>query len=136
MRVLLDTDVVLDLLLDREPFAADAVAIWQAGEKHQVDLYVSAITPINVFYVARKLKGEETAKLLVASLLATCRICTVDQSLLLAALASTIRDFEDAVQAVAASVQQLDAIVTRNLRDYTDSPVPVLSPSDLLHNIR
>lgn len=136
MRVLLDTDVVLDLLLDREPFSVDAAAIWQAGEDRQVQLYVSAITPINVFYVARKLKGQETAKLLVTSLLMACRICTVDQSLLLAALASPIRDYEDAVQAAAAGSQQLDAIVTRNLRDYVDSSTPAFSPSDLLRNIR
>ena len=57
MRVLLDTNVVLDFLLDREPFADAAAALWEAGRNGQIENYVSALTPVNVFYIARKLKG-------------------------------------------------------------------------------
>jgi len=64
-RVLLDTNVVLDFLLDRAPFADEAAALWQANDDGRIEAYVSAITPVNVFYVARKLKGIETARQLV-----------------------------------------------------------------------
>ena len=72
IRVLLDTNVVLDFLLDREPFAEAAAAVWEANRKGRIETYVSAITPVNVFYVARKLKGIETARQLVESLLVAC----------------------------------------------------------------
>ena len=135
IRVLLDTDIVLDFLLDRQPFAAAAKSIWLAGEQVRADLYVAAITPINVFYIARKLKDEGTARLLVSSLLRACRICTFDQTLLLAALASPIRDYEDAAQATAAEFYQPDAVVTRNVQDYSVSPVQVLSPVELVSQL-
>ena len=56
-RVLLDTNVVLDFLLDRAPFADAAAALWQANDDGRIDAYVLVITPVNVFYIARKLKG-------------------------------------------------------------------------------
>ena len=74
MRVLIDTNVVLDHLLDRQPFAIDATALWEANARGQCESYVSAITPVNIFYIARKLKDANTARLIVASLLAACRL--------------------------------------------------------------
>lgn len=130
--VLLDTDVVLDFLLDRQPFAAAARSIWQAGAQGRADLYIAAITPINVFYIVQKAKGEGTARLLVSDLLQACRVCTCDHTLLLAALASSMRDFEDATQVAAAEFYQLDTIVTRNVQDYTESTVSVLSPGEFV----
>ncbi len=65
MRVLLDTNVVLDFLLDRPPFAEAAAYLWQANEEGRIEAYVSVITPVNVFYIARKLKGAPVAKQLV-----------------------------------------------------------------------
>jgi predicted nucleic acid-binding protein len=118
MRILLDTDVVLDYLLDRAPFAAAASVIWQAGEQGRLEIFVAAITPINVFYIARKLKGETVARSLVASLVTTSRTCTLDQTILTSALSSPMRDYEDAVQATSAGAYQLDGIVTRNFADY------------------
>lgn len=135
MRILLDTDVVLDYLLDREPFAAASGAIWQAGEQGQLEIYVAAITPINVFYIARKLKGEAVARGLVASLVTTARMCTLDQAILTAALSSSMPDYEDAVQATTANTYQLDGIVTRNFQDYVGSPVPVMSPADMVSRL-
>ena len=57
MRVLLDTNIVLDLILDRQPFAEAAASIWELNYQGKIEAYVSAITPINVFYVTRKMKG-------------------------------------------------------------------------------
>jgi predicted nucleic acid-binding protein len=98
MRVLLDTDVVLDLLLDRPGFVEDAAAILEANEQGRVEAYISAITPVNVFYIARKLKGTETAWQAVAELLAAFRICPIDQASLQLAMSLPMTDYEDAVQ--------------------------------------
>ena len=68
MRVLLDTDVILDLLLDRAPFADAAAALWLAHEREQLNAYIAAITPINLFYIARKLRNEQAARQAVVRL--------------------------------------------------------------------
>jgi predicted nucleic acid-binding protein len=73
-RVLLDTNVVLDFLLDRAPFADAAEALWQANDDGRIEAYVSAITPVNVFYIARKLKGLETARQLVETLVSPRKV--------------------------------------------------------------
>src|SRR5207245_5075376 len=104
----------LDHLLARQPFATEATAIWQANRRVLFRLHVSAITPINVFYIARKLRGAEEARRIVASLLAACHVCSVDQETLQSALSLQMRDFEDAVQAACATASQLAAIVTRD----------------------
>ena len=132
MRVLLDTDVVLDLLLDRAGFADNAAAIWKANEQGQIDAYISAITPVNVFYIARKIKGTEKARQAVAELLAAFHVCTLDYATLQAALSLPMTDYEDAVQLASAVSQQLDAVITRNVDDYKNATLPVLTPSEFL----
>jgi predicted nucleic acid-binding protein len=135
IRVLLDTNVVLDFLLDRAPFAEAAAALWQANEDGKLEAYVSVITPINVFYIARKLKGAPAARQLVESLLAACRVCELDREKLLSALALPFKDFEDAAQVVSAQGESLDALVTRDPNDYESTSFPVLSPSDCLKQL-
>ncbi len=132
MRVLLDTNVVLDFLLDREPFAEAATEIWEANRQGRIEAYVSAITPVNIFYIARKLRGVEVARQIVEGLLNECRIAMVDRAVLQDAMMFSLKDYEDAVQLASAMRSRLDAIVTRNPKDYPSAPLLVLSPSDLV----
>ena len=135
MRVLLDTDVVLDLLLDRPGFAEHAAAVWEANEQGRVEAYISAITPVNVFYIARKLKGAEKARQAVIELLAALRVCPLDQVMLQTALSLPLTDYEDAVQLASAMASQLDALLTRNLEDYQNATLPIFSPPDFLAHL-
>jgi predicted nucleic acid-binding protein len=132
MRVLLDTDVILDLLLDREPFAEAAAALWESNRQGRIEAYIAAITPVNVFYIARKLKGAETARQAVEELLAGVRVCALDQAVLQSALAVRLKDFEDAVQQASVIANQLDGLITRNLEDYRGATIPVFTPTDFL----
>ena len=75
MRVLLDTNVVLDFLLDRDPFSNSAAALWKASQEGKVEAYISVITPVNVFYIAKKLKGVTAARQSVLSQLTAWRVC-------------------------------------------------------------
>ena len=102
--------ISFDFLLDRAPFADAAAALWQANDDGRIDAYVSVITPVNVFYIARKLKGAATARQLVESLLIACHVCGPDRDTLLSALALPVKDFEDAVQVVSAQAETLDAL--------------------------
>src|SRR5690606_20406938 len=94
--------------------------------------FISAITPVNVFYLARKYTGAETARQLLDTLMNLWRVCPVDDRVLQAALALPLAEYEDAVQHASATAQNLDALVTRNLDDYRQATLEVLSPAEFL----
>jgi predicted nucleic acid-binding protein len=132
MRVLLDTDVILDVYLARQPFADTATEILRANRDGIFEAYVSAVTPINVYYFTRKHKDAEHAKRTIKDIITGVNICQLNYAILQAALSSSIADYEDAVQHASAISYQLDCIVTRNLDDYRKATLPVYSPSDFL----
>lgn len=136
MRVLLDTDVVLDFVLEREPFVEAAKVLFESVARGACDGYVSGITPINVFYLGRKLKGAAHTKQAIGDLLTVVRVCPVDGNVLRSALALSFADYEDAAQHACATAVGLDAIVTRNVDDYKNATLPVYSPTDFLNQLR
>ena len=133
IRALLDTDVVLDLLLDRTPFADAAEALWEAHRQGQFAAFISPITPVNVFYITQKVKGLRAAHKAVADVLTTVLVCPADHMILASAMTLAFDDFEDAVQHSVAAASGLDAIITRNLADYARASIPVYSPTDFLN---
>ncbi len=136
MRVLFDTDVVLDLVLDREPFVEAAAALFELHEHREISAYISGVTLINVFYITRKIKDISIARQAVGELPATLRACPLDQSILESAYTLAFTDYEDAVQHESASSSLLDAIVTRNVGDYKNAALPVFTPSDFLNHLK
>ena len=136
MRVLLDTDVVLDVIMARAPFAKEAAELFDLSEQGLFEAYVSAITPLNVFYVARKAKPAGDLRQAIEQLLRTVRVGSIDQSVLLAAFALPFNDYEDAVQNACATASGVDAIVTRNLDDYKNATLPVFSPTEFLVKLK
>jgi predicted nucleic acid-binding protein len=132
MRALIDTDVNLDFILQRQPFFVEAAEIFTRLGNGEFDAYVSAVTPINVYYFTRKIKAIRGAKQAVQDLLIAVRICAVDDKILQDAHNSPITDYEDAVQHECAVAENLDAIVTRNTKDYKNSSIKVYSPSEFL----
>jgi predicted nucleic acid-binding protein len=136
MRVLFDTDVVLDLILDRQPFVQVATELFELHEQGRIDIFVAAVTPINVFYITRKNKGLDRARRAIDELLSSVAVCPLDQAILVKAQKTAFKDFEDAVQHTCAAASGLDAIVTRNLNDYKDATLPVFSPPDFLKKLR
>ncbi|MBE9128365.1 MULTISPECIES: putative toxin-antitoxin system toxin component, PIN family [unclassified Coleofasciculus] len=136
MRVLIDTNVILDYLLEREPFLQDAELLFQAIGSEQVIGYVTATTLTDIFYIARKqTQSIEQARQVISITLAVMEICPVNRAVLEVALTSGIRDFEDAVQVACAMAQNLDAIITRDTEDFSNATVPVLSVSQLLEQL-
>jgi predicted nucleic acid-binding protein len=131
-RVLLDTNVILDLFLNRQGFAEAAAALWKAHEQGQIEAFVAALTPVNVFYFTRKVGGLENARQAVSKLLISVRICPLDAKVLEEAADLPLQDYEDAVQLAGALAAGLDAIITRDLRDYKNSSLPVFAPDDFL----
>jgi predicted nucleic acid-binding protein len=136
MRVLLDTDIVLDVIAERVPFAAAASQLLDFAERSLFEAYISGITPINIFYIARKAKSGGDLRRAIEQLLRAVRVCPVDHAVLVSALSSPIVDYEDAVQHASAVAGMLDAIVTRNLDDYKNAALPVYSPADFLDHLK
>jgi predicted nucleic acid-binding protein len=126
--VLIDIDVILDVLARREPFFEPAANVWVKVEKKLVRAYLASHTITTLFYLIRKIKGKTIAKKSVKDLLSVFEISPVDESTLLLALEADFRDFEDAVQYAAAKQVNVDFIITRNIKDYSKSDIPVISP--------
>lgn len=129
-RVLFDANVVLDVLLKREPWVKDAQALWQANDERRLVGYITASTVLDIFYVARKLAGLELAHQAAQVCLEAFEICVVDRLALEQAAALPGTDLEDNLQIVSADRAALDAIITRDSQGFKHSPVPALTPTE------
>lgn len=131
MKLLFDTNVVLDLMMDREPFADAAGELFARVEAGEVIGCLCAATITTVFYLVSKALGPDRAKAEIAKLMALFENASVDRPVLDSALASLFVDFEDAVLHEAACHSGVDAIVTRNQRDFKNARIPVYAPAEL-----
>lgn len=135
MRVLIDTNVVLDLMLNRAPFDDDADAVFRLA-KGPVREFVSASAVTDVYYLARKVLNDSAKALeLLKHFLRVVQVAGVSKHEIFAALDSDWPDFEDAVQNAVAESHAFDAIVTRNPSDFARSSLPVYSPADFLNQL-
>ena|SRR2546421_12809489 len=132
MQILLDTNVVLDVLLKREPWVTDAAAIWQASDEGRVTGYLVASTLTDIFYIARKLVGLAVARDAMDVCLAAFEICIVDRQALEQAAHSPGNDFEDNLQIACATLAGLEAIVTRDKDGFKSASIPVFTPAEFL----
>ena len=135
MRVLLDTNVVLDVLLNRAPWVAEAKTIWQANDEGQLTGYITATTITDIFYVARRIAGLPVAQTAVQTCLAAFEICNVDRPTLERAIVFVGDDFEDKLQIACAEAYGLEAIVTRDPAGFQAAKVPILSPVEIVAKI-
>ena len=136
MHVLIDTNVVLDVLLDRPLFVGDAAAILSIPESI-VYKYISASAITDIYYVAYKeLRNKQKVKDIIKRLLSLIHIADVSEENILFALESDWNDFEDSVQNAVAESHNFDAIITRNSTDFKNSNLNIFSPKDFLQFIR
>jgi predicted nucleic acid-binding protein len=132
VNVLIDTNIVLDVLLKRDPWLANSQSIWQRCDDGRIVGYLLASTLTDIFYIARKIIGREAAVQAVELCLITFAICPLDRAVLEQALLLTGVDFEDNVQVAAATHYGLNAIITRNPNDFAHAAIPVFTPATLL----
>ena len=135
-RILLDVNVLLDVMLDRKPFAETAAAVWAEIEDGCAEGLLSAHAVTTLHYLNARAVGSATAAETSESLLSVFGVAAVDQRVLARAAHLQWDDFEDAVTAAAAAAAQCDAIVTRNPRDFRGAPVPVLTPAEAVAWLR
>lgn len=131
MRVLIDTGVVLDFLLERQPFVESAAKLFQQIDNGQIEGFITATTITNIYYILRKAAGSTIAIDAVSQILTDLNICMVDRQILKQAVDLNFQDFEDAVQYSCAFASQVDAIVTRDTSGFVAAEIPVISPDEL-----
>jgi len=130
--VLIDTNVVLDLILDRAPWSNDAARLFTAAHQGVVDAWVSAHALSTVHYIVERERGRQVAAAAIADLLSIVRVVPLDGAAFQRALTLGLADYEDALQVVAALVVDAQCVVTRNARDFKGASVPVLAPAEAL----
>ncbi|PEN05107.1 PIN domain nuclease [Longimonas halophila] len=136
MTVLFDTNVVLDVLMDRDPYVQDATALFNHVERGQIQGLITSTTVTTIYYVGRKAIGERPIRARIQDLLHVFATVPVHESALQSVLNIDFRDFEDAVLHEAARQAGADGIVTRNARDFTAATLSIYSPTELLEAVR
>ena len=134
MNILIDTNVVLDVLLRREPFFKESQLVLLAAEKQYITAFVSASAITDIYYVAYKnIKNNDiVCQLIKTHLLSIVEIAAVDGSIILKAIDANWDDFEDCVQYTVGESVDVDYIVTRNPKDFDMGNINVVLPKDFL----
>ena len=136
MKVLFDTNVILDQLLAREPHVNSAEQLLSLVDANRIEGLICSTTVTTIHYLASRAVGAPTATQYIRTLLSIFNVASVDREVLRSALDLGFADFEDAVIHEAARQAGASAIVTRNGKDFARSALPVFSPSELLAAVR
>jgi predicted nucleic acid-binding protein len=131
-RIFLDSDVILDVALARQPFVEASKVVLSLLENGRAVGFISSNSVTNIYYVLRKAGGDSKARGFILSLLKYLSVVSIDHGCILNALKSEFTDFEDGVQHFAALSNQCDCIVTRNVEDFRKSDVNVYLPIEFL----
>jgi len=130
-KLFLDTNVVIDFFCDRPPFSKDAVELFKLRDIGVVDFSLSSLTLATLAYHIKKL-GQDPS-LILTKLLVWVHVTELDKALFEQTISSKFKDFEDGLQYFSAlRVRGIDAIITRNKKDFTYSKIPVLTPAEFL----
>lgn len=130
--VLFDLNIILDVLQKRVEFYELSARLLAYAETGQIQGWLAAHSVTTLFYLIAKDKSPEQARVAITSLLQFLKIAPVDQNTIEQALNLPYRDYEDAVQTIAALQIQADYLLTRNVKDYSPSPLAVIQPAELL----
>lgn len=131
-RILLDTNVVLEVLLDRQPYVDASAAVWAAVETGVLEGMLAAHAVTTIHYLIRKEMGNTRATRTISAILRVFAVASVSGSVIQEALQSPVSDFEDAVTAAAARLAGCEFIVTRDPKGFRGSPVRPLTPEAVM----
>jgi len=129
VKVLFDTNVILDVLLDRQPFSDDAAQLMSRVERSEISGFLCATTITTIHYLMTKSLGSKSALQHLRLLLSLFEIAPVNRIVIENALALGFSDYEDAVIVEAASYAGAQYIITRNIKDFKKSAIPVYTPA-------
>lgn len=132
-RILIDTDVILDFFFDRQPFSENAARILSLCESKEINGFVTPVIISNVYYLLRQTATHEKVIEKLKLLVAITEIVVMDKEVIIHALNSDFKDFEDALQNYSAELhKEIDLIVTRNTKDFKNSSLAVMTPDNYI----
>lgn len=132
-KVLIDTDVILDFFFDRLPFSEYAAKVFTHCELKQIQGFVTPVICSNVYYILRQTAKHEKVIEKLTQLLTIMDVLIMDKAIVVQALNSDFKDFEDALQNYAAEkMNDIDVILTRNIKDFKHSELGVMTPESYL----
>jgi predicted nucleic acid-binding protein len=133
-KVLFDTNIILDIALKRNPFFDDASRLFKLIDKKIISGNIIASTITDIYYISKKEKGHNETLNFIINLIKVVDVIGVDKEVILNAIAFEMKDFEDAVQASAAKLNDIDVIITRNKSDFKDTSLLILTPAEFLQS--
>ena len=136
MRILFDTNVILDVMLNRKPFSRTATILLAEVERKKITGYICSTTVTTIYYLISKGFDHKRAREQITNLLKIFLVTPVSKEVLVSALNSKIKDYEDAVINESCLQSGVEAIVTRNEKDFKNSTLKILDPGELLQMIR
>jgi hypothetical protein len=131
-RVFIDTDVILDVALAREPFFSTSKIILAMAENNIIIGTTSSNCIANIYYILRKAGGDRQARKFISTIVQYITVIAIDHQNVVEALKSKFSDFEDALQHYSAMENQCEYIITRNSADYKHSDIRVLLPEEFI----
>ena len=136
MKIMCDTNIILDVLLEREPFVEDSYQILSLCEQRKLEGFVSASSITDIYYLVRKYThSTELAYKAIGKLLEIVKVCSVTNNDVLIAYQKKAKDFKDCLVATCAQSIQCDYIVTRNTKDFKEFDLPSITPAELLNSL-
>ena len=131
MKILFDTNIILDVLLNRAPFVELSTNLVSSVENRMIEGYLCATTITTLDYLIAKSRNRETARIEIQKLLALFQIADVNSTVLSMSINSSFTDFEDAVQYFSGKCSKVSGLVTRNTKDYKQAILPIYTPDEL-----
>ena len=132
MKIFIDTNILLDVFQNRTPYVDDSIQIWALAESRKAEIFISAISFNNIFYIMRKHAGKKSAQRALEVLNSNFSMVPLVQDIIGKAVMAKMPDFEDAIQFFSALSVEADCIVTRNVKDFPPDILPVLTPEAFL----
>ena len=135
-KILIDTNIVIDLLAKREPFYKSAAQLFSLADKQKLKLSISSLTFANTNYVLSRLKSTQEARMILRRLRVLIEVLQLNDKLIdLALNDNNFKDFEDGLQYYTAIENEQDIIITRDLKGFRESKIPVMTADEYLISI-
>lgn len=131
--VFVDTNIVIDLLQKRDEFYKEAQELFTLADRKKVKLYISALTFANTYYILSRFYSSDEAKRILSKFKVLVDVLPTTDKIIELALASDFKDFEDAIQFYTALESSLEAIITRNKKDFKNNLIPIFSAKEYLN---
>jgi predicted nucleic acid-binding protein len=132
-KVFVDTDIIYDLLAKRDPFYLAAARLFTLADEGRVQIFISALSLANIHYLLSKQKSANEAKQILRKFKILVYITPLNEKLIDLALNSEFTDFEDAIQYFSALQNDIEVLLTRNLKDYKKAKISVLTAQDFIN---